>query len=591
MRGGKRGKIIKLFRYLKPETFACTTALILSTLAVVSTVIATMQLRTLTNIINDAAQAAMQGVLDIGEVLHMEEITRVCFRLVALYLTGVVASFLQAYLLTGVIQRISYRIRADISRKMDRLPLSYFDARLIGDVLSCITNDVDTLAQSLSNVLSTTVSSLIQIILVAVVMFVTSWHMALTTLISLPFATAFSFVIMFFSSRYFLQQQVVLGELNGRVEEFFSGLQVIRGFGEEVRFASVFSDVNNRLAKSMYRANVISGLTYPISNFINKLSYVTVCVIGGILVSGGRIDLGALAVFLVYINLFQQPVSGLAQTVNVFLQASAAATRVFDFLESKEQPEEENKRALLSATDARGEVEFRHIRFGYDPAKPIIKDFSAHVKAGQKVAIVGPTGAGKTTLVNLLMRFYEVDSGEIIVDGVSLQEMKREDVRALFAMVLQDTWLFEGTLRENIVYTGSADEQKLQEILHSACLTHFVEGAAQGLDSYLHSDKLSGGQKQLLTIARAMLSDAPMMILDEATSNVDTFTEEAIQCAMDALTKGRTSFVIAHRLSTIKNADIIFVLKEGDIVEQGNHKELLAKGGFYAELYNSQFEG
>ena len=580
--------LFKLVRYLKREKLASFLAVFFSIVSVAATVVATMQLRTLTNVINDAAMRASDGA-DMATALDMGEITRLCVLLAGLYLASVLSAFMQSFLLTGVVQRVSYALRADICAKISRLPLAYFDVRSIGDTMSRVTNDVDTVAQSLSTALSTTVSSAVQLVLVAVIMFLTSWQMAVTSLVTVPLAAICAAVVMKFSDRHFVRQQVTLGELNGKAEEAYSGLLVIKAFGRDARFEEAFCETNRRLQRAMYRANTISGLTQPLSNFLNKLGYVAVCVVGGILVAGRRADLGALAAFLIYINLFQQPISNLAQAVNVFQQASAAAVRVFEFLDAEEQPDESGKTARLAPERVQGRVEFCHVRFGYDPAKPVIRDFCARVEAGQKVAIVGQTGAGKTTLVNLLMRFYDADDGEIFMDGVPISSMPRENVRALFAMVLQDTWLFDGTLRENLIYTGNASEEELKVAIRAANLTHFVESLPQGLDTRLNGEELSAGQKQLITIARAMLSRAPVMILDEATSSVDTFTEQVIARAMDALTEGRTSFVIAHRLSTIRNSDLILVLDHGDIVEQGTHDALLARGGAYARLYNSQF--
>lgn len=586
----KKGALIKLLRYLKKETLPIIAVIVFSIAAVVTTVYATTFLRTLTNMINDAALAAEESALSMSELLDFHEVSRLCYILLGLYAGSIVCGFLQSFLMTGIVQRITYRLRADISAKINKLPLRYFDSRKIGDTMSRVTNDVDTVAQSLTSAVSTTVSSVVQIVFVGVMMFVTNWQMGLTSLVSVPLSAVLAIVIMKVSQKFFVRQQKILGELNGKAEESYSGLLLIKAFGQEERIQKEFEKTNAQLQKAMYRANALSGLAHPLSNFANKIGYVAVCVVGGVLVASGGVDLGALAAFLIYINLFQQPISQLAQVVNVFQQASAASGRVFEVLESEEQPDEGEKEKHLTPESVQGNVAFRGVKFGYEAGKTIIKNFNAEVKAGQKVAIVGPTGAGKTTLVNLLMRFYETDEGEITIDGVPIQELPRENVRDCFSMVLQDTWLFEGTLRENLVYTGNVTDEEIQAALSAANLTHFVNSLANGLDTPLNGEELSGGQKQLITIARAMLSHAPMMILDEATSNVDTSTEEAIQKAMDALTEGKTSFVIAHRLSTIKNADVIFVLKDGDIIEQGNHEILLKQNGFYAELYNSQFE-
>lgn len=583
----KRGALIKLFKYVKREIAPIIICLILSIASVVLAVYATTVLRTFTNLINDAATQAAQTSLTMAEVLDFKEVSRLCMFLVGMYAGSIVLGFLQSFLMAGVIQRVSYRLRKDISQKINALPLNYFDTRKTGDIMSRVTNDVDTVAQSLSSAVSTTVTSVVQLILVAVIMFITSWQMGLTTLVSVPLSAVAAMIVMKVSHKHFKRQQKVLGELNGKAEEAYSGLATIHAFGQEEKFIKDFDKMNAQLKKAMFKANSLSQFTHPISTFINKLGYVAVCVVGGILVSGGGVDLGALAAFLIYVNLFQQPLSQLAQTMNVFQQASAAADRVFEFLEEEEQDDESSKTAHIA--NATGKVEFRNVKFGYTEDKVIIKDFNAVIQPGQKVAIVGPTGAGKTTLVNLLMRFYEINNGEILIDGVSIKDMPREKVRSLFSMVLQDTWLFEGTMRENIAYTTGANEEEVQRAVEKAGLSHFVNGLPEGLDTRLDGDSLSAGQKQLLTIARAMVQNSPMMILDEATSNVDTSTEELIQEAMDALSKDKTSFVIAHRLSTIKNADLILVLKDGDIIEQGNHEKLLKQNGFYADLYNSQF--
>lgn len=585
----KKGALVKLLHYLKKETLPIIAVMVFSIAAVVTTVYATTFLRTLTNMINNAAQAAKGSELSMSEVLDFIQVSYLCYILVGLYASSIVCGFLQSFLMTGVVQRLTYRLRADISAKINKLPLRYFDSRKIGDTMSRVTNDVDTVAQSLTSALSTTVSSVLQIVFVGVMMFVTNWQMGLTSLISVPLSAVLAIVVMKVSQKFFVRQQKILGELNGKAEESYSGLLLIKAFGQEERVRKEFEQTNTHLQKAMYRANALSGLAHPLSGFMNKLGYVAVCVVGGILVSRGGVDLGALAAFLIYINLFQQPISQLAQVVNVFQQASAASGRVFEVLESEEQPDESKKEKIHIPETVQGNVAFRGVKFGYEEGKTIINDFNAEVKAGQKVAIVGPTGAGKTTLVNLLMRFYETNEGEITIDGVPISELSRENVRNCFSMVLQDTWLFEGTLRENLVYTGNTTDEEIQAALSAANLTHFVGGLANGLDTHLNGEELSSGQKQLITIARAMLSNAPMMILDEATSNVDTSTEEMIQKAMDALTEGKTSFVIAHRLSTIKNADLILVLKDGDIIEQGTHETLLRKNEFYAELYNSQF--
>lgn len=579
----------RLFAYLKKEVFPIIVIILLSIASVVLTVYATTFLRTLTNEISAAAKAAKESLQPMSELLNMRSISENCFILVGMYVGSVACNYIQAFLLSGVIQRVSFRLRKEISAKINRLPLSYFDGRQIGDTMSRVTNDVDTVAQSLNSAISTTVSSVVQLIFVGIMMFVTSWEMGLTAVATVPLSVIFALLIMKTTQKYFRRQQTVLGELNGKAEETYAGMITIKAFGKEEKFVSEFEETNSKLQKAMYKANTLSGLTYPLSGFINKLGYVAVCVIGGILVAKGSVDLGAIAAFFIYINLFQQSISSLSQTANVYQQASAASARVFEFLNEEEQAEEADKKSYLTPKEIKGEVEFRNVSFGYTPEKSVLKNFNAVIKPGQKVAIVGPTGAGKTTIVNLLMRFYEIDGGEILIDGISTRELKRENVRELFSMVLQDTWLFEGSVKENISYTVNASDEEIVKAIEAARLTYFVNSLPLGLNAPLNGEELSGGQKQLITIARAMLVNSPMMILDEATSNVDTETEEAIQAAMDALTKGRTSFVIAHRLSTIKNADLILVLKDGDVIEQGTHTELLKTNGYYAQLYNSQF--
>lgn len=581
------GSLFKLFRYLKSDIVPIIACLLLSVMSVVLAVMATSFLRTLTNLIDEAARAAAAPEVSMSDVLSFSSVTTLCLGLLGMYGGSILCGFLQSFFMAGIIQRVSYRLRKDISDKINRLPLNYFDTHKTGDTMSRITNDVDTVAQSLSSAVSTTVSSLVQILLVVVMMFITSWQMSLTTIVTVPLSAIAAVVVMKVSQKYFKRQQAVLGELNSKAEETYSGLSTICAYGKQGAFKCDFDVTNAKLAKTMRKANIISGFTHPLSTFINKLGYVAVCVVGGILVSKGGVDLGALAAFLLYINLFQQPLSSLAQTLSVFQQSSAAAGRIFELIDEREQKSENEKECPIAPIV--GNVEFRNVRFGYSPEKTIIKDFNATVNAGQKVAIVGPTGAGKTTLVNLLMRFYDVNDGDILIDGVSINDMPRECVREKMSMVLQDTWLFDGTLRENIVYTASATESQINDVIDATGLRHFVNGLPNGLDTIIDAESLSSGQKQLITIARAMIQNSPMMILDEATSNVDTSTEELIQEAMDNLTKGRTSFVIAHRLSTIKNADMIFVLKDGDIIEQGDHSTLLDINGFYAQLYNSQF--
>ena len=488
-------------------------------------------------------------------------------------------------------QRIGRSMRADISAKINRLPMSYFNAVPTGDILSRITNDVDMLGQSLNQSVGSLLSAVVLFFGSLFMMITTNGWMTLAAVGASLLGFALMMGIMGRSQKYFLRQQSALGALSGHIEESYTGHSVIAAYNAEDRVRAEFDRMNGELVSAGFRAQCLSGLMMPIMMFIGNFGYVAVCVVGGALALDGQIGFGVIVAFMLYVRYFTQPLSQIAQGVQALQSAGAAGTRVFEFLEAPEMADESAKPAR-HARDVRGEVEFDHVRFTYAGSdKPVIKDFSARALPGQKVAIVGPTGAGKTTMVNLLMRFFEIDGGQIRIDGVPTSEMRREDVHALFCMVLQDTWLFEGTIRENLVYCdeGVSDED-MQRACRAVGLDHFIRSLPHGYDTVLNDQvNLSQGQKQQITIARAMIADKPMLILDEATSNVDTRTELKIQQAMDELMRGRTSFVIAHRLSTIRNADLILVMKEGDIIESGTHDELLAAGGFYADLYNSQF--
>lgn len=578
---------IKLLCYGKRHIFALVGVLLLAVSGVFLTVYAATFLKELTDYVEQASREA-GDVLSMAEVMDMGNVFRLCFTLAAMYIGSALCTFLQAFVMAGVNQKIARRLRSDIVSKFERLPMRYFDAHPVGDILSRVTNDVDTVAQSMNASLATAVTAAAQILIVIVMMFVTNWQMTLTAFVTVPLSMLVLFFVVRMSQKYFRRQQRELGGLNGIAEEYYSGLELLRACNAEERAVAQFGLQNEKLKRAMYRANALSALSHPLTTFISKLGYVAICVVGGILMAKNAATIGSLAAFLIYINLFQSPVSQLGQVFNQFQQASAAAGRVFTFFGETEEPEE-HPSAVLYPKDVRGEVEFCHVNFGYDAEKPVLRDFSAHIFPGQKVAIVGPTGAGKTTIVNLLMRFYEAE-GEIRIDGISVKELSREYVRSLFSMVLQETWVFEGTLRQNIVYCKEdVTQEQVRRAVTGAEIYHMVESLPQGGDTVVSEASLSAGQKQLITIARAMIDDAPMLILDEATSNVDTRTEQTIQRAMDQLSKGRTSFVIAHRLSTVKNADLILVLDHGDIVEQGTHDDLLAKKGFYAKLYNSQF--
>lgn len=523
--------------------------------------------------------------------IDFEKIGRILLILLLLYLFSALLSFIQGYIMTGISQKLSYRFRREISEKINRMPLAYFESKTVGDVLSRITNDVDTLGQSLSQSITTLITSVTTIIGVLVMMLSISPLMTLIALVILPISGALIGVVMKFSQKYFTAQQDYLGKINGQIEETFSGHNIIKAFDREEKSLQEFSDTNQVLFRSAWKSQFISGMMQPIMTFVGNLGYVAVAISGSVLAIQGVIDVGEIQAFIQYVKSFTQPIVQMAQVSNMFQSAAAAAERVFEFLEEKEEDMTAEHPVHLAKTE--GEVSFEHVRFGYTPDKIIINDFSCDVKPGQMVAIVGPTGAGKTTMVKLLMRFYDVAKGSIKVDGHNIREFNRSELRENFGMVLQDTWLFKGTIMENIRYGRlDATDEEVIAAAKAAHAHHFIQTLPGGYQMELNEDasNVSQGQKQLLTIARAILADNPILILDEATSSVDTRTEVRIQKAMNNLMKGRTSFVIAHRLSTIKDADLILVMKDGDIVEQGSHEELLARNGFYATLYNSQFE-
>ena len=533
------------------------------------------------------------NVITGGIPIDMNELARFAVILIVFYVSNALCTYVSGFIMTTVSQRLCRGLRSEISQKINKVPLKYFDSHAYGDTLSRVTNDVDTIGNSMQQAVSMVVQSVCMLIGVLIAMFVSCWQLALTVLTIVPFMAILLMVIMKFSQPQFRKQQDELAVLNGKVEENYSGQLVIKAFNAEKRTGGDFGKTNKRLKKSTFLSQALSGIMQPAMTFISYFAYAAVCVVAGILISTPEsgVTFGTLSAFLVYVNLFQSPLSQIAQAANVLQSAAAASGRVFAFLGEEELEDESGKERKLTE-GVRGEVEFKHVKFGYNDDRVIIPNFSAKVQPGWKVAIVGPTGAGKTTMVNLLMRFYEVNSGDITIDGVSIKDMPREEVHDLFGMVLQDTWMFEGTLRENIVYSKQATDEEIKKACDAAGITHYISTQPGGLDHYVENgDEISGGQKQLITIARAMIENAPMLILDEATSNVDTRTEEIIQTAMDNLTRGRTSFVIAHRLSTIKNADLILVMRDGNIVEQGKHEELLAQNGFYASLYNSQFAG
>ena len=522
--------------------------------------------------------------------VDIEKIFKICITLVILYIVAYFANFFQGFIMATVNQKVSQDMRGAISKKINRIPLKYYDTTSYGDILSRITNDVDTIGQTLNNSISTLIGAGALFIGSLIMMFVTNWIMALSGIVATLIGFILMNVIIKKSQKYFIMQQNVLGQANGYVEEAYSGQEIIKAYNAEDEVQTEFEKINQKLYVSGWKSQFFSGLMQPLMSFIGNFGYVVVCVVGAVLVHYGYINFSVIVAIMIYIRLFTQPLSQLAQGVTNLQSTAAASERVFEFLEVEELSNEDNLNKKVEKV--KGNVEFKHVHFGYNPDKIIINDFSASIKSGEKVAIVGPTGAGKTTLVNLLMKFYDINSGDIIIDGVSIKDMKREDVHDLFGMVLQDTWLFNGTIKENIRYNKQdVTDEQIVEACKVAGIDHFIRTLPNGYDTILDDNtNISAGQKQLLTIARAMVENAPMLILDEATSSVDTRTEILIQQAMDKLTENRTSFVIAHRLSTIKNADLILVLKDGDIVEQGNHEELLKKGGFYADLYNSQFE-
>ncbi len=535
---------------------------------------------------DEFAQAHKDGGIDMDGILS------VCILLIVIYLISAICNFSQHFIMATVTQKVSRRMRSDISKKINRLPLKYFSSNSYGDVLSRVTNDVDTIGQGLSNSAANIVSASAQFIGCLIMMFWTDWIMAVTTIITTVLGIFFMAFIMKHSQRYFKQRQESLGKLNGYIEEMYSGHNVIRISNAEKKIKSRFNDLNLAVKNANFKSQFLSGLMQPVMNFVGNLGYVAVCIVGAMLVINGNITFGVITAFLIYVRLFEQPLKQIAQGMTNMQSTAAATERVFEFMEEEELENEDH--IIRTKNDIVGEVDFEDVHFAYPdtPDKEVIHGFSAHIRSGQKVAIVGPTGAGKTTLVNLLMRFFETTSGDIKIDGVSVKELRRENVHSMFGMVLQETWLFEGTVRENLVYNC---ENVSDETMINACkacgIHNFIKALPQGYDTVLNDNtSISAGQKQLFTIARAMIQDSPMLILDEATSSVDTRTEVIIQKAMDKLTENRTSFVIAHRLSTIKNADVILVVKDGDIIEQGSHEQLLEKGGFYAELYKSQFE-
>lgn len=570
----------RLFQYMDRYRAPFIAALVI---ACVGTVL-TLAGPNLISDVTDLIQEGLYGPMDLDGIVS------ICLILVVLYALSAVLTFVQQFIMTTISQRTASSFRRDISTKINRLPLRYFDSNTTGDVMSRVTNDVDTLGQSMNQSINTMATAITLLGGSVIMMLYTNVTMAATAILSSLVGFAFMAVIMGRSQKYFERQQSDLGDMNGHVEEMYSGHLVMKAYGGEAAAKSDFDRINDSLYRSGFMSQFLGGMMMPFMNFIGNFGYVMVCIVGALLCIDGRISFGVIVAFMIYVRLFTQPLTQISQAVVSMQSVAAAAERVFEFLDEPEMEDESEKSVKLEKVQ--GHVEFRDVRFGYSPDKEIIHGFSAEILPGQKVAIVGPTGAGKTTMVNLLMRFYEVNGGDILIDGVSTRDMRREDVHDLFCMVLQDTWLFEGTIRENIVYSkeGVTDE-RLDEVCKAVGLYHYIQTLPEKYDTVLGDNaNLSAGQRQQVTIARAMVDGSPLLILDEATSSVDTRTERVIQEAMDRLTEGRTSFVIAHRLSTIRNSDLILVMRDGNIVEQGTHNELLARGGFYADLYNSQFD-
>ena len=545
-------------------------------------------------ILGNATTEIFNGImskLSGGSGIDFGKIAQIAITLLGLYLLSAVFSFVQGFTMTGIAQKITYKMRNDIAAKINKLPMNYFDKRTNGEVLSIITNDIDTLSMNLNQSITQIITSVCTIIGILIMMFSISWQMTLISLVILPVAAIIVRIIVGRSQKYFNRQQEYLGHVNGQVEEIYGGLTVVKAFNAEGKVTNTFDKANDELYKSAWKSQFLSGLMHPVMNFISNIGYVGVAVAGGYLAINGTITVGNIQSFIQYNKQFTQPINQIAQISSMLQSMVAAAERVFEFLE---EPEEiDTAKGNIDTSKLQGNVEFDHVKFGYNPDKIIIKDFSAKVKEGQKIAIVGPTGAGKTTMVKLLMRFYDVTDGAILVDGHNVKDFERGELRKMFGMVLQDTWLFGGTVKDNIKYSKEdATDDEVIQAAKAAHVHHYIKTLPNGYNSMINeeSSNISAGQKQLLTIARVILADPKILILDEATSSIDTRTEIQIQAAMDNLMEGRTSFVIAHRLSTIKNSDLILVMNQGDIVEQGTHDELLAKGGFYADLYNSQFD-
>ncbi len=576
----KTSLLTNLAPYLKGYKAIFGLAVIFTAISSIITVIGPDRLKELTNTM----------VKGLSGNINLDKIGEIALQLAILYAIGAIVAYLANFIVTSIIQKFAQRMRDAIADKINKIPLRYFDGHSQGDTLSRVTNDVDLMTQSFNQSLTTMVSSIVLLVGSIFMMFKTDWHLAITAIVSVFAGFALSSIIMVKSQPLFKKQQTNLANISGYVEEVYSGHNVVTSYNARQQAKGDFKVLNDNLYSSMWKSQFFSGIMMPLMQFIGNFGYVMVCVVGAVLAIDGTISMGTIVAFMAYVRIFTQPISQMAQGITQLQSASAAMGRIFEFLNEEEMEEESGKTKQLDKVE--GHVTFDHVHFGYTPEKTIIHDFTSEAKPGQKVAIVGPTGAGKTTIVNLLMRFYEINFGKIAIDGVNVHDMKRSEVHDAFSMVLQDTWLFEGTIKENLIYNQDhiTDEQ-VEAATRAVGVHHFIKTLPQGYDTVLDdSVTLSVGQKQLLTIARALLKDSPLLILDEATSSVDTRTEELVQKAMDKLMEGRTSFVIAHRLSTIRNADLILVMKDGNIIEQGNHDDLMSQNGFYADLYNSQFE-
>ena len=595
MRGGEKAKdfkgtLGKLFKYLRPYYFRLVIVVIFASASTVFAIVGPKILAKATDKLSGGIMAKVAGTGGID----FDYIGQIILILVGLYLISALFSYIQGFITSTISQRVAYDLRTSISQKMDRMPLSYFDKHTSGDILSRVTNDIDTIAQSLNQSMSQVITSTVTVIGIFIMMLTISPVMTLIAVCVLPVSMVLIGLVMKRSQKYFARQQAALGDVNGHIEEMYGGHNVVKAFNGEAASVEQFNEYNDNLYESAWKSQFFSGLMQPITGFVGNVGYVAVCLLGGVLAGGGSITIGDIQAFIQYVRQFNQPITQLAQTMNMLQSTAAAAERVFEFLGEEELEPETPKVTADEVAKVEGSVTFADVNFGYLKDQTIINDFSLHVHAGQTVAIVGPTGAGKTTIVKLLMRFYELNSGSILIDGKDIRDFGRQDLRSLFGMVLQDTWLFNGTIKENLMYGKlDASDEEVKEACKVAYVDHFVQTLENGYETMINeeSSNISQGQKQLLTIARAFLKDPKILILDEATSSVDTRTEVLIQKGMEKLMEGRTSFVIAHRLSTIRDADTIIVMKDGDIVELGNHDSLLAKDGFYASLYRSQFEG